>query len=160
MKSHLELRYGVMENEWIPKYKSTLSAFPTGVCLVVVRHGKEQLGVTISSFTSVSLNPPIVQFSLKNNSRFLGYISNSSEFGVYVLSDKQSQIALHYACNPSSIIQKAILDECTAMLRCGIEEILPKGDHSVVFGSVSDFEYRDRDSLLYYRSEFLLVNNP
>lgn len=135
-------------------YKRLLSTFPTGVCLVVIGEGDAALGVTISSFVPISLSPPIVQVSLKNNSRFLNMLLAESIFCIYILSDRQGDVATFYGSNPAATVMVEVLDNSVSKIYCRFEGYLVKGDHTLVFGEVEDFCSDLAQSLVYYKSRF------
>ncbi len=139
------------------EYKHALSLFPSGVCLLVTNSLDKKIGVTISSFSSVSLNPPIVQISLKNDSKFQRLLSGSSTFELYILSTTQSDHAIEYAKFPATEVPNDVLENSTALISCIIDDQLRKGDHTVVFGHVQTFSHSKKPSLIYYKSKFELL---
>jgi flavin reductase (DIM6/NTAB) family NADH-FMN oxidoreductase RutF len=139
---------------WIGNYKSALSTFPTGVCLAVAGGAGAAQAVTISSFVSISLDPPIVQLALKNNSRFLGTLLNTPAFSLYVLAEGQGELAMRYAKQPASAVQEDALLSAAAAIHCVVDETLLKGDHTVIFAAVTAAEHRNLRPLLYFRTQF------
>lgn len=135
-------------------YKRLLSTFPTGVCLVVIGEGDAAVGVIISSFVPVSLSPAIVQFSLKNKSRFLDMLLAVSVFHIYIMSDRQADVAAFYGSNPASIVTDGVLNDAVSKIFCRFEDFIVKGDHTLVFGEVEDFSCELDQSLVYYKARF------
>ncbi|WP_053006640.1 flavin reductase family protein [Chromobacterium subtsugae] len=142
---------------WQQEYKSTLGRFPTGVCLAVLEEGDDKIAITINSFSSVSLVPPIIQFSLKNHSRFLGKVRDARQFSVYFLARPQTEEALMFAKQPASPVSPQVLGDSAAAIHCRLEDTYQKGDHTMVFGEVKAVEHGRGDALAYYRSHFTSV---
>jgi 3-hydroxy-9,10-secoandrosta-1,3,5(10)-triene-9,17-dione monooxygenase reductase component len=139
---------------WVADYKATMACLPTGVSLAVARVGDAAIAVTVGSLGSVSLEPPIVQISLKNNSRFLEQLLRQTSFSMYVLADDQGDCANHFARHPATEVPAQTLERATAVIHCTMDEAVRKGDHTLVFGLVDQFEYRDRRPLVYYKAQF------
>lgn len=142
----------------VASYKSVLSTFPTGVCLVVFGAGDEAVAVTISSFASISLFPAIVQFALKNNSRFLGLLLESAEFGIYILSEGQKEVASYFGRYPASRVNSATLEAAASVIHCKFEGSLTKGDHTLIFGEVESFDLSGRRSMVYYQANYGVIS--
>ena len=143
---------------WVADYKATMASLPTGVCLAVARVDNAAIAVTVGSLGSVSLEPPIVQISLKNNSRFLDKLLRETSFSMYVLADDQGDCASYYARHPATEVPDQTLERATAVIHCTMDEAVRKGDHTLVFGMVDQFEYRERRPLVYYKTQFWNVS--
>lgn len=139
---------------WVADYKATMASLPTGVCLAVASVDNAAIAVTVGSLGSVSLEPPIVQISLKNNSRFLDKLLRETSFSMYVLADDQGDCATHFARHPATQVPAHTLERASAVIHCTMDEAVRKGDHTLVFGLVDQFEYRDRRPLVYYKTQF------
>ena len=70
-------------------YKEALSQFATGVTIVTCGSEQGPVGITVNSFTSVSLNPPLVLWSAAKDSKRHGYFANSNHFAIHVLKKQQ-----------------------------------------------------------------------
>ena len=136
------------------EYKRILSNYPTGVGLLTVIDEGENIGVTINSFASVSLDPPIILFSLKENSRFYEKIIESESFNLYFLSIDQEDVATFFSKNSTSTVSQDILGSATAVLHCQSDGTLRKGDHTIFFGKVLSGMNQPKSALAYYRSSF------
>lgn len=138
-------------------YKRVLSTFPTGVCLVVIGADEDAIAVTISSFASISLSPAIVQFALKNNSRFLGLVVEETSYSIYILSEAQRDVASYFGQYPAAKVKRSVLEGAASVIHCKFEAALAKGDHTLIFGEVESFDIKTRRSLVYYQAGFGIV---
>ena len=127
-------------------------------------------GITCSSFTSVSLKPPIISFSVGNPSSSLGLLYESKKFAVNILSKRQIQQSIHFSYPntqsdftsfPHSVQDGlVILKDCVGVLFCNLNNCLTVGDHDVLFGDViriyntAELNGYKGDALLYYQSSY------
>ena len=80
------------------QFRQALGAFATGICLVTVRDGTlGPLAMTVNSFSSVSLEPALVLWSIQNSSDHLQLYTESPHFGISILSAEQAELSTHYA---------------------------------------------------------------
>ncbi len=135
-------------------FRTIMGHFPTGVTVVTAMapsaNGGEAtpVGFTIGSFTSVSLEPPLVGFLPQEGSRTMDGIRASGSFCVNVLSDLQSDLCWKFAKSGTDDTRftdvawhrapsgSPILDRAVAWIDCAIEEIYTMGDHLFVLGAV------------------------
>ena len=78
-------------------FKSVMSKFPTGVAIITINNNNNYFGKTVNSFASVSLNPPLVLFSLEKQSSSLKDYTKSSFFGINILSRKQKKLSIFFS---------------------------------------------------------------
>jgi 3-hydroxy-9,10-secoandrosta-1,3,5(10)-triene-9,17-dione monooxygenase reductase component len=134
------------------EFRTVLGHFPTGVTIVSGLHGDQPVGFTIGSFTSVSLDPPLVGFLPMIDSVTWAAIEQSGSFCVNVLSREQADlcwkfaktgndderfddVAWHAAPTGSPIIDRAV-----AWIDCNVEQVYEMGDHYFVLGRVVALE--------------------
>ncbi len=77
--------------------RAAMRAWTSGVTVVTAAHGSEQHGMTVSSFTSVSLDPPLIIISLQDSTRTRELVYHAQAFGVTILADNQQSISDHFA---------------------------------------------------------------
>ena len=145
-------------------YRKTLGKFATGVTIITTRNENEDLGFTANSFTSVSLDPPLVLFCIKNDASFLEGLMASKVFGINVLAEDQENLSNKFA-NPNLLncerFDKVPLSygplKCPtiigsmAFLECTVVKINEEGDHNIIIGEVSSFDkYGSKKPLVYY----------
>jgi flavin reductase (DIM6/NTAB) family NADH-FMN oxidoreductase RutF len=149
------------------KFRQVLGQYPTGVVVVTATsHSGEPLGMTVGSFTSVSLDPPLVAFLPDQKSRSWHALRASGDgFCVNILSagqegvcrsvatrteDKFEGIDLEKSCAGNPVISGAV-----AYLDCTVEVIHEAGDHHIVIGRVEHLEIRNSlYPLLFFRGGY------
>lgn len=131
-------------------FRDALGVFPTGVCVVTTPNSDTTcLGITISSFNSVSLEPPLILWSLGKSSGLLPVFLENAGFIVNVLPAGSDAIAMRFAGQQDRTIHA---EECTmvpqvgarlkgalAVFECAIHETIEAGDHVIFIGRVMDF---------------------
>lgn len=148
------------------KFREVLSVYPTGVCVVAAQgsDGRKH-AMVVGSFSSISLDPPLVGFfPAKTSSSWLG-IADVGRFCVSVLGSDQLDYCKHFAASApdkfatvshrSSPGGQPILDNVLAWIDCVTEVIHEVGDHLLVVGRVEHLEAeRDTLPLLFFRSGY------
>ncbi|KPJ84161.1 MAG: hypothetical protein AMS19_01650 [Gemmatimonas sp. SG8_23] len=146
-----------------PTLREVMSSYPTGVTIVAgCDEDGQPYGLTVNSFTSVSLEPPLVLVCIGHTSTSHDRLVAASHFAVNVLSSGQSDLAMRFASEPSegrfddvswraSEYGVPILEETTAWLECRMHAVLDGGDHSIVVGHVLRASAGDRPALLFHR---------
>ncbi len=139
--------------------------FPTGVTVVTsVREG-EPRGVTVSSFASVSVDPPLVLICINLQARSYLYISTSRIFCVNVLSGRQRALAERFSGklreNQFEHVQYGVdvtgapvIDGCVSHLDCEVAQEHHAGSHSIFIGRVLSCRSRAGSPLGYYNGDF------
>ena len=84
-------------------YKEALSQFATGVTIVTCGSEQGPVGITVNSFTSVSLNPPLVLWSAAKDSKRHDYFANSNHFAIHVLKNSKSICVLRLLSPPRGL---------------------------------------------------------
>ena len=145
-------------------FKKTLSAFVTGITVVATKQNSILYGKTINSFSSLSLTPPLVLFSLDNKSTKLNIFKKSETITINILSKKQRLISNNFAkTNPdwkdieyvSLKNGNPIIKNCVSNLDCKIIDKIKKGDHIIFICKVSQVINNDKlKPLIYYKSKY------
>ncbi len=146
-------------------FKRSLSKFSTGITVVVTKKNSIFYGKTINSFSSLSLSPPLVLFSLDLKSSKLKIFKNSKMISINILSKKQKLISDNFAKkNPKwdkiqyKILENGVLiiDNCLSNLDCKIIDKITKGDHIIFICKViNSYTNNDLKPLIYYNSKYL-----
>ncbi len=146
--------------------RSSLSRFPTGVCVVSFDAPHGVHGVTVSSFLAVSLEPPLVLVSLARTSRAHDLLPGRP-FCVNVLGAEQEELARRFAgigepagtgWDESGLAPR--LPGALAHLACAPWQVYDGGDHSLVLGEVEEFDCRDGDALGFFNGRLLRIDAP
>ncbi|BCJ40113.1 hypothetical protein GCM10010168_29710 [Actinoplanes ianthinogenes] len=138
--------------------RDVLGKFPTGVAVVTTVHGGHDVGLTINSFTSVSLVPPLVLWCLRRDSRCHPAFVTTPRFAVNVLAAGQRELAERFA-GPGDRFRGIasrpgpeglpLLEDVAAYLICRTRRLIPAGDHVILIGEVVGHEMRPEPSLLF-----------
>lgn len=120
--------------------------FATGVTVITTGAARSPVGATVNSFTSVSLEPPLVLFCLHHKSRLQAELAASGAFAVNFLALPQEQLARDFAGKETAHFDAVphhraeldvpVLSEAMGHLVCKVAGQYPGGDHSIVVGEV------------------------
>jgi 3-hydroxy-9,10-secoandrosta-1,3,5(10)-triene-9,17-dione monooxygenase reductase component len=132
-------------------FRRVLGNYPTGVCVVTAKDAVgEPVGMTINSFTSASLTPPLVAFFVRPASRTWLAITFSRRFCVNVLAADQGDLSRRFAAASAtkfdgvnyslSRLGVPILDGALARIECSLQASFETGDHILVLGCVRALE--------------------
>lgn len=142
------------------EYRKALGQFTTGVCIVTARDEDNQpIGLTVNSFTSVSLVPPLVLWCLSKTSMNLNAFLNAPAFSVAILAEDQRGLANHFAkpqrdrfANVTWTWSDAglpIFEGTAATLECRTTETRQAGDHVIFLGEVMRLMSSQEPPLIY-----------
>ncbi len=143
--------------------RQALGTFATGVAIVTASSGR-RAGLTVNSFSSHSLNPPLVLWSLQLDAPSRPVFEDASHFAVNILAYNQTGLARHFATpHPDKFAGIAcvegmggalLLDGCAAHLECSREFSHPGGDHLILIGRVRRFVAWERAPLVFCKGTF------
>ena len=154
--------------EELKRLRTALGRFATGVTIVTCRDADGQArGLTVNSFTSVSLDPPLVLWSLRSNSTSLEAFENASHFAVNVLSEEQVEVSRHFA---SQLLDKfsmghwvdglggaPVLSGAAAVFECETHQSVDAGDHRLLLGRVSAFRDHGLAALVFQGGHYRML---
>jgi flavin reductase (DIM6/NTAB) family NADH-FMN oxidoreductase RutF len=131
-------------------FRDTLASFPTGVTIITTRTAEGQLvGITANSFSSVSLDPPLVLFNLARTARSLSAFTTSQHFAISVLASDQGAISNRFAISAGNkwdgtdytIARNGCptISGALASFECERHDQLDGGDHLILVGRVQRF---------------------
>lgn len=146
-------------------FKGALGSWAAGVTVVTTRHDNLVYGITVSSFSSLSIDPLLIIVCLANSNRLPGMIEQSGHFAVSILADDQEDISAYFATSKREPVEafsevgtielhtgSPIISGAIAHLDCKVHALLPGGDHTIAVGHVVGAAFDpDRRPLLYYR---------
>lgn len=151
------------------RFRQVLGHFPTGVTVITTVSKGTPIGLTIGSFTSVSLDPPLVMFCVDKSSTSWAKIEQSGTFCVNILSDEQEQMSrvfasraadkfsrVHWRASPTG---SPLIDGTLAWIDCQVEAVHAAGDHLIVIGRVCDIDATDRGGpLLFFKGSYCRID--
>lgn len=149
----------------LAQFRNACGAFPTGVSIVARWHEGERHGVTVSSFTSVSLEPPLVLVCIRAESTFLRGLTLGDAVYVNVLAADQSDVSDRFARMPPpdrfimNQWEGLELKEALAVLECRTHGRHRVGDHEILILAVQDSTISSRDPLVWCGSRYRLLQN-
>jgi len=147
------------------QFRNALGQFATGVTIVTTMDGNANpVGVTASSFNSVSLDPPLVLWSLAKTAQSMPAYQNSGGFNVHVLASHQSDLSNQFA-RPSDDKFAGVkwtpcedgfplLPEYAALFRCKTHFQYEGGDHIIFVGEVIDYKTHDLPVLVFHGGKY------
>ncbi len=147
------------------QFRQTLGQFATGVTVMTcMGPNGSRIGVTVNSFTSLSLNPPLIMWALADSSANFGSFEAGAPFAVNVLSIDQEQAARQFATPAGDKFANIDIHEgidgvplivgCVAYLECRTEARYPGGDHEIIVGRVRRVFNIARRPLLFHGGQF------
>jgi len=151
------------------EYRQALGSFASGVTVITSLDGADPVGTTVSAFSALSMDPPLVLVCLASTSNTLAHIERSGFFGVNILASGQSDHALRFASSKGTNKFESIdfcaggtgaplLTGASATIDCVLHEILPGGDHAILLGHAqSSVVNLELAPLTYFRGAFVDV---
>jgi 3-hydroxy-9,10-secoandrosta-1,3,5(10)-triene-9,17-dione monooxygenase reductase component len=146
-------------------YRTVMGHFATGVTVVTALDGDETVGMACNSFTSVSLDPPLVLFCAAKSSTTWPHIHNAHHFAVNVLGEEDEALCRTFAAQDVDRFAAVthhrgstgapILQDALAYIDCETEVEHDAGDHVIVVGRVIELGYATEGKpLLFYRGGY------
>lgn len=142
--------------------RSCLGRFATGVVVVTFDSDEGRRGITVNSFTSVSMDPPLVLVSVARRARAHDALFDRA-FCVNVLGGEQEALARRFAGSEGGGVawthhqDPPRLTGVLAHLECSPWRAYNGGDHTLFIGEVVDYDYRDGDALAFHGSQFTRI---
>ncbi len=146
------------------RFKQAMAQFTSGVTVVTTEHDGKPYGLTVASFASLSLHPPLVLVCIEKSVKSHDALAAAGKFGVSILARDQTDVSGRFASKVDDkfagidvrrgelgvpLIAGAI---CT--LECSVQAQLPGGDHTIFVGEVVDAQVSDDPPLVYFRSGY------
>ncbi|GAA6168813.1 flavin reductase family protein [Sessilibacter corallicola] len=141
--------------------RNTLGKFATGVCVVTTEGPNGPIGMTINSFSSLSLEPALLLWSIQKNSECFAPFNAAKGYAISVLTEEQMEISNKYAQRGSHLLDaeeftqgktgQFILKQAVATFECSVWARYEGGDHIILVGEVEAFSAsNDHDPILFY----------
>ncbi|CAN7165524.1 flavin reductase [Variovorax sp. LjRoot84] len=151
-------------------FRQLLGCFPTGVAIITTRAADGRpAGLTCNSFSSVSLEPPLVLFSLRKASSLLGAFAEADAFAINILSERQDALSSRFASSKiadkfegvawrSGPLGMPIIEDCLASFECSVHARHEAGDHDVFIGEVKHMSGGPADqALVFYKGAYMML---
>jgi flavin reductase (DIM6/NTAB) family NADH-FMN oxidoreductase RutF len=143
------------------------ASFATGVTVITcIDQEQKAHGITISSFNTVSLEPPLILWSLKKHSRLMPWVEVGKKHLIHVLDRSQENLAMHFATvkvdqfdnvdhklAASGLTQ---INHCVAYYECETVSVHVGGDHNIIVAKVIQLKnHPEKEPLIFARSKFV-----
>ena len=148
-------------------YRDALGRFATGIAVITCDSDRGPLGITANSFSSVSLDPPLVLWSpAKASKRYEAFV-NARNFAIHIMSADQAQICGGFAHDghafdgynwhacPQGV---PLIGHCLSRFECTQFAVHDAGDHSIIVGRVIRVSTQDADPLMFYSGKYRSFN--
>jgi flavin reductase (DIM6/NTAB) family NADH-FMN oxidoreductase RutF len=146
-------------------FRQACALFATGVAVATVRaQDGTPHGLTVSSFTSVSIEPPLILICIDFGCPFLAHFRLSTHFAVNVLSEAQRELSVTFAQKPEGRFEGVdwfthksgapLLRGSLAIVECRAASILETGDHAIFVGEVEHAQWSPGEPLLYFNRDY------
>lgn len=152
-------------------FRNALGQFATGVTVITTLDAEgRKVGMTANSFSSVSLDPMLVLWSIARTSKSFSAFVEARQFAIHVLGADQKALSSQFAssCEDrfSSVPHRAglggvpILDDYSAVFQCETESRFEGGDHIIIVGRVIEFDNRAKSPLIFHAGRYADLELP
>jgi flavin reductase (DIM6/NTAB) family NADH-FMN oxidoreductase RutF len=144
-------------------FRGAVGEFATGVTVVIVEYEGRHGGMTLNSFTSVALDPPLVLVSLADGTRTLDLVESAQRFSVSVLQRDQRELAIEFATTAAEFPLRhttrtyddfVVVKGAASTMHCEVEQVVRTGDHDLVIGRVVGITHGGGEPLLFQKGRF------
>ncbi|MGE3075662.1 MAG: flavin reductase family protein [Dehalococcoidia bacterium] len=162
-----------MSNVSPEDFKGAMGSWASGVTVVTTRLGDEVYGITVSSFSSLSMEPRLILVSLQDSNHLPHMIKKSKHFGVSILATGQEEVSGYFSTSgrdPSKEFDggfrtltmetgSPLIEGALAQIDCELEEAYPGGDHTIAVGRVVGANFdTEKLPLMYFRRAYRSLN--
>lgn len=152
-----------------PELRQVLGRFATGVVVVTARAGDEHLAVTMNSFSSVSLDPPLISICLGKHLRCGPSLEAAPHFCISILGAGQRDISQRFAkaggkawddiAHRTTGRGIRVIEPSVAVLECRRHAAVKAGDHAILLGELTNAQMGDLpDPLLFFGSQYATLS--
>lgn len=147
-------------------FKELMKRFASGVTLITYENEGKYGGLTVSSFCSLSMNPPLILICVDKKIPSHDLLKNGTSFGVNICNSEQGKLAWDFAnsnVDKNELIlslkysitdnKVPLLTDCMASMECSIKESYEGGDHTIFIGQIEKGNFdEESEPLIYYKS--------
>lgn len=148
-------------------FRRCLGQFATGVTVMTTRHGEQLAGMSVNSFAALSLEPPLVLWSIRRQSASLPVFQAAGHFAVNVLGADQVEVSNRFSSPGTDKfglsawslgrLGAPLLAGCIAHLECQVEQMIEGGDHFIVVGRVAHYARYQGDPLIFMQGRYAIT---
>lgn len=161
----------ISKKETAESLKKAMRQLPFPVTIATAAIGKEKRGITIGSFTSLSLDPPLISFNIDHEAQIHGLIKRATHFAIHIPQPDQSNLCDHFAISGQtgeeqfegvdyyrSAYGSPILNGISTVIQCRSYDQLKAGDHTIIIGEVVEIDQQnEKPGVLYHDRSYRLV---
>ncbi|NRA42030.1 MAG: flavin reductase [Pseudomonadales bacterium] len=148
------------------EFRNALGRFATGVCVITFEVDGKPYGMTANSFSSVSLDPALVLWSIQKDSECAPMFEQISHYGINILTSEQQDVSNQYAKKgehdllPGTYRQGStgafVLKQAMTSFECEIDQRIDAGDHIILLSKVHEMhnDPADRQPLLFFAGKY------
>jgi flavin reductase (DIM6/NTAB) family NADH-FMN oxidoreductase RutF len=150
------------------QFKLAMSHFASGVTIVTTEHEGRPYGLTVASFASLSLHPPLVLVCIEKSVKSHDALGAAKRFGVSILGSEQGEISNRFASKTDDKFAGVavargelgvpLIEGALCTIECRVREQLAGGDHTIFVGEVVSARVREGAPLVYYRSAYRQIS--
>ena len=150
-------------------FKNILACWTAGITVASVSSNGDWQAITVNSFASVSMNPPLICLNVANRLDLRAYVARESHFAISILSDQQLELGERFAgyyddqldnrfdgmdCQTTEL-DDPIIPDCMAWLSCTLEHLINLGENTMFIGRVQAGGFTDdKTPLLYHNRQW------
>lgn len=146
-------------------YRQVCSQFATGVAIATVRAADgTPHGLTVSSFTPVSIDPPLILICIDFRCAAVEHFRTGPFFAINILTSTQRDLSIVFAAKPegrfegvrwiSGLSGAPLLEDTLAVMECRLHRVLDVGDHAVIFGEMVSARLGEGEPLVYFNRTY------
>lgn len=150
-------------------FRKCLGQYGTGVAIITMEMEGQRAAVTVNSFASVSLDPPLILWSIAYTSRSYSLFKSGSRFAVNILASSQIDISKHFSSKiedkfadvawATGEFGSPLLDGCLAHFECEIYSQVEGGDHLILIGLVRRASRFEGEPLLFAKGQYSVADS-
>ena len=150
-------------------FRRCLGQFSTGVTVITTQSAGQPVGVTANSFSSLSMDPPLILWSIGRGSRSYAAFATAKHFAVNILSADQIELSQLFASRTedkfagvdwyAGALGSPVLRDVVAVLDCELEASLDGGDHLILVGRVRSYARFSGSALLYAQGRYAIAED-
>ena len=147
------------------EFRAALGNFASGVTVVTTKDANDNLhGLTVSAFSSVSMNPPLILICIQKSTPSHYAFEESKVFVVNILSDSQKEISNQFAFKHEDKFAGInynlsenglpVLEDCLVNLECSLKHSYDGGDHTIFVGHIENAIINEGNPLVYWKGDY------
>jgi flavin reductase (DIM6/NTAB) family NADH-FMN oxidoreductase RutF/DNA-binding MarR family transcriptional regulator len=150
-------------------FRRCLGQYGTGIAIITTDVDGRRAAVTVNSFASVSLDPPLVLWSIAHTSRSYPLFTTGGRFAVNILSSKQMDVSRHFSSKvedkfadtawSSGRFGSPLIDGCLAHFECETHSLVEGGDHTIIIGLVKRASRFEGAPILFSQGQYSVAES-